>query len=115
MNEGTQQILNENIMLELIGDKPEIIKQFKIDFLKQAKASFQKITHMYNADQFIGIKEEAHFLKTSAKAVGAEQISQLLQALEISSSKFYKNECKELILKIKIALQQIYGVIANGQ
>lgn len=115
MNEGTYQILNRNIMKDLIGDEPDLIKQFEIDFLNQAKGSLHKMASMYNADQLVEITEEAHFLKTSAKAVGAERISQLLQTLEESSAKQKKSECRELILKTKVALQEIHGVIANDQ
>ncbi|WP_076407462.1 Hpt domain-containing protein [Shewanella sp. UCD-KL12] len=113
MNEGNQQILNRNVMIELIGDEPELIRQFEIDFLKQAKSSLQKIADLYNRSKFSDIKEEAHFLKTSAKAVGAEQVSHLLQTLEESGNELNKPECRELILNIKVALQQIHGVIAN--
>ncbi|AQS39704.1 Hpt domain-containing protein [Shewanella psychrophila] len=115
MNEGTRHILNRNIMIDLIGDEPDLIKQFEIDFLNQAKISLQNIADMYNTSRLHEIKEEAHFLKTSAKAVGAEQISHLLQALEVSGSEHNKPECRELILKTKVALQQIYGVISNDK
>ena len=115
MNEGTPHILNRNIMIDLIGDEPDLIRQFEIDFLKQAKVSLQKMADMYNTSRLHEITQEAHFLKTSAKAVGAEQISQLLQALEISGSEHNKPECRKLILKTKVALQQIYGVITNDQ
>ena len=46
MNEGTRHILNRNIMIDLIGDEPDLIKQFEIDFLNQAKVSLQKMADM---------------------------------------------------------------------
>ena len=115
MNGGTRNILNREIMIDLIGNEPELIKQFEIDFLKQAKVSLQKIADMYNASQIAAIAEEAHFLKTSAKAVGAEQISHLLQALEMSGSAQNKPACRDLILQTRVALYQIHGVISNGK
>jgi len=115
MTEKHLQVLNRNVMIQLIGNEPEMIRQFEIDFLKQAKVSLRKILAMYNNSQILEIKEEAHFLKTSAKAVGAEQTSYLLQALEQSGLDQDKAKCKTLILQIKEALQSVHGVIINDQ
>ncbi len=100
-------------MIGLIGNDPEMIRQFEIDFLRQAKISLNKIAAMYNDSRLSEIREEAHFLKTSAKAIGAEQTSYLLQALENSGLEQDKVECKNLILKIKEALKRVHGVIVN--
>jgi len=115
MTEKHLQVLNRNVMIQLIGNEPEMIRQFEIDFLKQAKVSLRKILAMYNDSQILEIQEEAHFLKTSAKAVGAEQTSYLLQALEQSGLDQDKAKCKTLILQIKEALQSVHGVIINDQ
>ncbi|GGI88465.1 hypothetical protein GCM10007978_27730 [Shewanella hanedai] len=113
MTEKNLEILNKNIMLDLIGDDPVMIKQFEIDFLKQAKESLQKLILMYNQGSFSGVKEEAHFLKTSAAAVGAEQTSYLLKALELSGEEEDKPKCKRLIVNIKTSLQQVRGAIID--
>jgi len=115
MTEKQLQILNRNVMIELIGNEPDMIRQFEIDFLKQAKVSLRNIVAMYNASRISEIKEEAHFLKTSAKAVGAEQTSYLLQALEQSGLDQDKAKCKDLILQVKEALQSVHGVIVNDK
>ncbi|ABV35597.1 Hpt protein [Shewanella sediminis HAW-EB3] len=115
MTEKQLKILNRNVMIELIGDEPEMIRQFEIDFLKQAKVSLRNIVTMYNDSRILEIKEEAHFLKTSAKAVGAEQTSYLLQALEQSGLEQDKAKCKDLILRVKEALQRVHGVIVNDK
>ena len=113
MIESNLKVLNKNIMLDLIGDDPVMIRQFEIDFLKQAKESLLKIIQMYNQGSLIGVKEEAHFLKTSAAAVGAEQTSHLLKALENSGNAEDKPQCKNLILKLKVSLKQVHGVITD--
>ncbi|RTR40888.1 Hpt domain-containing protein [Shewanella canadensis] len=115
MTEKQLQILNRNVMIELIGNEPDMIRQFEIDFLKQAKVSLRNIVTMYNDSRILEIKEEAHFLKTSAKAVGAEQTSYLLQALEQSGLDQDKAKCKDLILRVKEALQRVHGVIVNDK
>ncbi|WP_394391811.1 Hpt domain-containing protein [Shewanella woodyi] len=113
MIEPNLKVLNKDIMLDLIGDDPVMIRQFEIDFLKQAKESLQKIILMYNNDSFKAVKEEAHYLKTSAAAVGAEQTSHLLKALETSGEVGDKQQCKHLILEIKSSLKQVHGAIID--
>jgi len=107
-------ILNRNVMVELIGDDESLIKQFEMEFLRQAKLSLGKIVTLYNQSEIRAIKEEAHFLKTSAKAVGAEQTAELLQQLEVLSLDSNKPECKKVIVNISESVKKVYGEIANG-
>ncbi|MBQ4847213.1 Hpt domain-containing protein, partial [Pseudoalteromonas sp. MMG005] len=58
------------------------------------KQSLQHIATLYRTEQLDKIKEEAHFLKTSAKAIGAEICAHHLQTLEDSSLGQDKAICK---------------------
>lgn len=104
-------------MVDLIGDDAEMMRKFEIQFLQQAKASLEKITVLFNKNKIAEIKEEAHFLKTSAKAVGAEQTADLLEALELidldKDKDKDKKQCKERIILINRSLKQVYGAIIN--
>lgn len=115
MNNTQRQILNRNIMRDLIGDDEALTKQFHIEFLKQAKVSLNKIATLFNSDNFPSIKEEAHFLKTSAKAIGAEKTAYLLENLEMMAleKEIDKEQCKQQIVHINTALKQVYGEIVN--
>ncbi len=107
------QILNRNVMFELIGDDKALIKKFEIEFLQQAKKSIGKLSASYTDSDFTQIKEEAHFLKTSAKAIGAEISADYLQQLEDSSLNKDKEHCKELIILINNSVKQVYGAIKD--
>ena len=107
------KILNRNVMFELIGDDKPLMKKFEIEFLQQAKKSIAKLSAAYSSSNFNAIKEESHFLKTSAKAVGAEISAHYLQQLEDESPNNNKEQCKELIILINNSVQQVYGVIKN--
>jgi len=108
-----RQILNRNVMRDLIGDDVALAKKFEIEFLKQAKTSVSKIAFSYNTQNFSAIKAEAHFLKTSAKAVGAEKMAELLETLEHIALNKNIAECKQQIVSVNTALKQVYGVIVN--
>lgn len=103
-----KQVLNRQVIKSLVGNEPEIIKQFETDFISQAKQTLQTIKFQFNSGQIVEIKEEAHFLKTSAKAVGAEQTAALLQELEESAMGEKKGECKQLIVNIFHSVQEVY-------
>ncbi|WP_076418604.1 Hpt domain-containing protein [Colwellia sp. UCD-KL20] len=113
MTENQLKIVNKNTMFELVGDDEELIKKFQIEFLQQAKQSIAKLSSAYSESDFKIIKEESHFLKTSAKAIGAEQTADYLQKLEDTSILNDKNKCKELIILINNSIKQVYGVIKN--
>ncbi|MFT5756459.1 MAG: HPt (histidine-containing phosphotransfer) domain-containing protein [Alteromonadaceae bacterium] len=114
MNDIQGKILNRNVMRDLIGDDEVLTKKFHIEFLKQAKISLNKIALCFNSNDFTAIKEEAHFLKTSAKAIGAEKTAYLLENLEIMALAKEKEKCKQHIIDINATLKQVYGEIVNG-
>jgi len=114
MTDVNLAVLNRSVMRELIGDDDALAKQFETEFLKQAKLSLNKIVGFFNKDEFKEIKEEAHFLKTSAKAIGAELTADLLQQLEQASLDANKANCKIIIVKVSDSVKQVYGEITNG-
>jgi len=101
-------------MRQLIGDDIQLIKQFEIDFLKQAKQSLGKIVKLFNEGNIKPIQEEAHFLKTSAKAIGAEQTADLLQELEMLSLEQNIAGCGKLIQSVSQSVKLVHGEIVNG-
>jgi len=107
------EVLNRNVMRELIGDDNQLMKKFELEFLKQARESMRKITGLYNNNQVVLIKEEAHFLKTSAKAVGAELTADILQQLELIAQENNKAQCKDAIVQLNVALKQVYGAVRS--
>mgnify|MGYP000091353303 CR=1 FL=1 len=113
MTEQSLKVLNRDVMKALIGDDMEMIKKFEIDFLKQAKESIAKLANAYKSDAYEELKEEAHFLKTSAKAIGAEQLAEQLEQLEHTALANDKQDCKKRIMAINNSIKQVYGAIVN--
>ncbi|CAM4137294.1 Hpt domain-containing protein [Shewanella aquimarina] len=108
---NSPQILNPKIMRDLIGNDPTLIAQFKQDFVSQARSSLRELATHYNNREFKGLKQGAHFLKTSAKAIGAEEVTDKLQQLEFAAIEQDMAQCKQLIIQLKNALQSLIEVI----
>lgn len=109
MSESEKQFVtfNPNVMVELIGDDHNKIKQFQVHFLRQANEYFGKLAGAYNHEQYAELKEHAHFLKTSANAIGAEKTGYYLATIESFAVKEDKFALKQLILKLKAELKAL--------
>lgn len=114
-NENTAgKVLNTQTLTGLIGeDDPALIRKFQVDFLKQAKESMAKIVALFKNNQLSQIKEEAHFLKTSAKAIGAEQVGFLLEAMEKIALEGNSDKCRQQIVQINDGVKKVYEAIIN--
>jgi HPt (histidine-containing phosphotransfer) domain-containing protein len=114
MNKDELKLLNPSTLEDLIGNDKELISQFQIDFIKQAKVSLEKIYSHFNHENYQEIKEEAHYLKTSAKAVGAEITGEQLQRLEQYSQSGENKECRGTIIDLGKSIKAVYEVIKHG-
>ena len=113
MNSDVNKVLNNQVMIDLIGNDAVMIRKFKIEFLQQAHKTMQEIVREYQQSNFSALKEQAHYLKTSAKAIGAEITGDLLQSLEESALAKNKEACKQTLIKTNQAIKSVYEVISN--
>jgi len=106
------EVLNTSTLTGLIGDDdPALVRKFQVDFLKQAKESMAKIVQFYKINDFDSIKAEAHFLKTSAKAVGAELAGAYLEQMEGIALDEDADRCRYQIVLINDSVKKVYEVI----
>ncbi|WP_394199787.1 Hpt domain-containing protein [Shewanella waksmanii] len=104
-------VLDTNVLIDLIGDDQQEIVNFQRQFMQQAQQSLKKLATSFNQSDFTEVKQEAHFLKTSARAIGALQVGEVLQMIENASLQEDKALTKELILSLKQALQSLIRAI----
>ncbi|WP_404343740.1 Hpt domain-containing protein [Pseudoalteromonas mariniglutinosa] len=102
------KVLNEEIIKQLLGDNSLEINYFRQQFLQQAKTSLQKLADHYKKSAFTELKNEAHYLKTSAKAVGAERCCYYLMQLEYSAKIFDKEQCKTHLQSLSSAIKEVF-------
>ena len=109
------QTLNKQTLINIIGDEPDERLKFLASFLKQSQISLKKFVQLYNQDDYLNIREEAHFLKTSANAIGAEKVGDILQQLEENAVESHKTKCKILIQHINVEVKQVYVKFKNDK
>jgi HPt (histidine-containing phosphotransfer) domain-containing protein len=109
------QTLNKQTLINIIGDEPSERLKFIASFLKQSQESLKKFVQLYNQDDYSNIREEAHFLKTSANAIGAEKVGDILQQLEDYAVESHKAKCKILIQHINVEVKQVYVEFKNDK
>lgn len=103
-------VLNPKMMQDLIGNDPELIAQLKKDFTPQAQLCLKELAGHYNDREFEPLRLAAHFLKTSAKAIGAEEVTEILQQIEHAAIVNDVNHTKQLIIQLKLSLQTLVKV-----
>ncbi|WP_111977688.1 Hpt domain-containing protein [Algibacillus agarilyticus] len=103
-------IYDPAILSSLIGNEEDLINEYKQEFIKQSITSLKTIALNYNKHDYHAMKEDAHYLKTSAKALGALQCAQRLQAIENAALKEDKNLLKQLVMELKTDVQNIKKV-----
>ncbi len=109
------KVLNRQVMSDLVGDDMALIRKFQLDFIVQAEQSLIKLENAFHCADYMAITAQSHYLKTSSKALGAEQISELLELLEIVANDQNLTVCGRYILHLKTQLNQLGGVINNEQ
>lgn len=110
----SKAVLNREIMKELVGDDMEYIQKCELDFIKQAQTIYNEIVAAFKQSDYPLIKDRAHFLKTSSKAIGAEQLSHLLQELEHRSLDTDTASCKSLIVHTGKSIKAVYEEIKSA-
>lgn len=100
-------ILNRQVMADLLGDDKQMIQQFERDFVAQAKSIVAEMIALIKLKQFVQLKAKAHYLKTSAKAIGAEQSAFWLQQIEHDCNEQHFEHCQTSLKSLMLTLQQV--------
>jgi len=79
-------LLNKQTMIDLLGNDDDSIQYFRLQFVEQSEAILPELLEYLESGCFDKLQLKAHFLKTSAKAVGAEMTADSLYQLELSAN-----------------------------
>ncbi|CCQ11004.1 hypothetical protein PALB_18780 [Pseudoalteromonas luteoviolacea B = ATCC 29581] len=96
------QLLNDNVMRDLLGDDEECILDFKRQFLAQAENCLSEMQTFLAQGNFSKLKDRAHFLKTSARAIGAELSASALEVIEQQAQENNTMLCKAALIELKM-------------
>ena len=100
-------IYDSSILIGLVGDDVAVVADFQQQFIQQAIGCIKELTIAYNQKNSAEIKEKAHFLKTSAKAVGALRCAERLQQIENDALQQNFENVKQLIMQLKGDIQTL--------
>ena len=100
-------VYDPNVLTSLIGDDQESINEYKSEFIKQCVPSLREIAAAFNKNDKNAVKEAAHYLKTSAKAVGAMRCASRLQAIEDTALAEQRAELKQHITQLQMDIRDV--------
>ncbi|MFQ3235394.1 MAG: PAS domain S-box-containing protein [Paraglaciecola sp.] len=79
---GASKPVDVSILAALVGDDPEIISEFLLDFNRSATQIATELTNACANGQSVQASASAHKLKSSARSVGALVLGQLCEEIE---------------------------------
>lgn len=74
-----------DVLKSLVGDDPTVIKEFLADYLSVADSNLTEIRSARDEDDFRGISDATHRLKSSSRSIGAERFADLCADMERAS------------------------------
>lgn len=114
MNAPNQNAVDVNALRDLVGDDADEIKSIYLEFLQELKQVFVEIIKMTKRKDFSGVKDQAHYLKTSAYGVGTHKLAKLLGAVEsaalnedMATILFCVGQIKDEAVKIQAEITEI--------
>lgn len=114
LNSKAPQGLNDwdaDALSRMVGNDPTVLRRFLEMFLTRSDQQINVIVQALEKDDVQLLANTAHALKSSARAVGAERLGELCQALEIAGKnndlKSSQTICTEMIQSLGIVRQLI--------
>jgi HPt (histidine-containing phosphotransfer) domain-containing protein len=109
--------LDIHILEALVGDDPDLIKDFLREFRSSLATIAEAIRTEFNAEQIIKVGLKAHTLKSSARSMGALRLGDLCDNIEsiskssqsISALSEYFKLFNTEVTNVEIALQNLLG------
>lgn len=96
-------IFNQQVLRSLVGSDDSKAKRYCETFIEQVREVLPEIATMAQAEQLSDAYQRAHYLKTSAKAVGAEDMVEYLMQFEDACQQQEMGVCIERVGKINQA------------
>ncbi|MGB0938736.1 MAG: Hpt domain-containing protein [Colwellia sp.] len=105
------QLLNPKTMIDILGDDEDSIKEFRLLFIEQSTQCLPELRELLRMQSFDKLKLKAHYLKTSARAVGAEKSALQLYKLENSAVMHNAIESAKIIDELFLLHDELKNII----
>ena len=77
--------LDVNVLKDLVGDDPEIIQDFLMEYQQTASRLVEELRRAFASGDLKGVGSVAHRLKSSSRAVGARSFGERCQQMETAA------------------------------
>src|SRR5690606_4527117 len=91
INRGNKEIttmssyINLSYIKEMLGDDPEVVKEFVSEIIMQIKETELLIHNFVEEKNFSAISSAAHKIKSVVQMIGADHLYQKIQELELTA------------------------------
>jgi PAS domain S-box-containing protein len=96
-------VWDATVLPQMVGDKPDLLRRLLEKFLLGAKGQVERIAAMPANEDIISAANIAHALKSSSRTVGALQLAELCEAIELAGRSCDTAQCKVLAMQINPA------------
>lgn len=103
--------VDPNALVKMVGDDPALIHGFLKQFVPQAQAIVADLNSAYEATDAERVRFFAHKLKSSARAVGADELADLCLQLESAGSENDWAEVEQLYPEMQPAMAAVVDYI----
>jgi two-component system sensor histidine kinase/response regulator len=79
---ATKDPVNPAVLAALIGDDPEVLREFMVEFGHSAKLASSELAGAFKVGDEVRAASTAHRLKSSARAIGALRLGELCDSIE---------------------------------
>lgn len=94
-------VLDEQMLIDLIGEDADEIKSIYADFMDDVKSALPKLANAARENDSVSLRQVAHYLKTSSSGVGAMRLTELLSDIEIKSANPESDDFRRCIFRLK--------------
>ncbi|CAA0102848.1 Sensor histidine kinase RcsC [Halioglobus japonicus] len=104
---STELPVDVKVLQGLVGDDPEIIREFLEDFQQSSAAISQELRTASQSGNFAQVGAAAHKLKSSARAVGAIQLGNRCEEIEAAVNDGHIEEVEGLVELFNQAMVEV--------
>ncbi|NQU59427.1 MAG: Hpt domain-containing protein [Rhodospirillales bacterium] len=108
---GGNGAVDPSALKDIFGDDDETFKEILSDFIEPATSNVGEIETAFNDRSADGVAKAAHKLKSSSRSIGANELADLCQTLEIAGKAEDWDEIDKAAPRLKGVMQEVTDYI----
>ena len=112
-NVDSNEVINISILKQMVGDDPDLHRELFEEFVVSTSDNIKKIQDAYSNRDAVEIVSSAHKLKSSSKAMGAVELSEVCQGLETAGKAENWKQIDNMVPQLDTLLTSITHYVNN--